>query len=340
MPRIDNARYKYVLEVLMNESKTGFFRSFIYSITSFDKYRLFLRQSTGRVVAYLVLLSLVLALVTCASWYPMTSKVVNMFSEEILADVPDFKLENGKLEIYAEMPIVIDSELPVVIDTRTDVDPEKILYQYDNVILITSEKMIQKNYMQRQELSWSMYGNIEMTRDTLAEAIPLFRPMLLIIFAIIAIFFIVFFIAGKFLSALIVSLIGRAYNSARGIRLSGRNIFKISVYSMTLPLIAGTLLNILRISIPFMWVLFYVGCAVYVIGAINSIKRELDAMYAGNIDPGSFDGFGGFEGPHDFGRSGSNDFNSGGFSDSDPEESDDNIGPENNADSSGQDGES
>ncbi len=137
-----------------------------------------------------------------------------------------------------------------------------------------------------------------------------------------------------------MSLIGRAYNSARGIRLSGRNIFKISVYSMTLPLIAGTLLNILRISIPFMWVLFYVGCAVYVIGAINSIKRELDAMYAGNIDPGSFDGFGGFEGPHDFGRSGSNDFNSVGFSDSDPEESDDNIGSENNADSSGQDGES
>ena len=79
MPRIDNARYKYVLEVLMNESKIGFFRSFIYSITSFDKYRLFLRQSTGRVVAYLILLSLVLALITCASWYPMTSKVVNIF---------------------------------------------------------------------------------------------------------------------------------------------------------------------------------------------------------------------------------------------------------------------
>ena len=289
----------------MNESKTGFFKSFFYSITSFGKYRLFLRQSTGRVVAYLILLSLVLSLATCASWFSQVSELIDIFSEEVLDDVPDFKLENGKLEIYAEMPIVIDGDLPIVIDTRTDADPEDILYQYDNVILITSEKMIQKNYLQRQEVPWSLYGNLTMTRDSLVEAIPVLKPTLVIIFAIFVIFFSVFFIAGKFFSAFIVSLIGRAVNAAKGTRLSGRNIFKISVYSMTLPLVVGTLLDIFRINIPFLWVLFYVGCSIYVIGALSSIKAGLDTMY-GNFGDfsnsgtfGGFDNFGGFGGSGD-----------------------------------------
>ena len=287
----------------MNESKTGFFKSFFYSITSFGKYRLFLRQSTGRVVAYLILLSLVLALAICASWYSQVSELIDIFSGKILDDVPDFRLENGKLEIYAEMPIVIDGDLPVVIDTRTDTDPEEILYQYDNVILITSEKMIQKNYLQRQEVPWSIYGNATMTRDSLVAAIPILKPTLVIVFVIIAIFFSVFFIAGKFFSAFIVSLIGRAVNAARGTRLSSRNIFKISVYSMTLPLIVGTVLDIFRISIPFLWVLFYVGCSIYVYGALSSIKAALDTMYGnfgdfGNSGTfGGFDDFGGFGGP-------------------------------------------
>ncbi len=292
----------------MNESKTGLFRSFWYSITSFSKYRLFLRQSTGRVVVYLLLLSVVSTLGSCIGLYAQTSEVTDRISRELIDGFPDFRLENGQLEIYAEMPIVIEDDPPVVIDTRPSIDVENILYQYDNVILITRDRYIRKSYLQRQELQWNLvYNNVTITRDNIRETIPYLKTILVIIFAVIAVISYVFITAGNFINALIVSAIGAIVNVARGTRLSYRNVFKISVYSMTLPMTVGAVMDILRIRIPFGFVFFLAGCSIYIIGAISMIKAGFDSMYG---DPGNFSSFGGFRDPgghgdhSDYGSSG------------------------------------
>lgn len=279
----------------MNESKTGLFRSFWYSITSFSKYRLFLKQSAGRVVAYLLLLSVLSTLGTCIEVY----SIVNQTGDEIIARVreefPDFRLENGQLEVYAEMPIIIDGSPPVVIDTRPGIDAEDILYQYDNAILITRDKYIVKSYLRRQELSWSMvnFGG-PMTRGNFAEIVENFRMILNIVLVIASVIIFIIIIAGNFINALIVSVLGAIFNAARGTGLSYRNILKISIYSMTLPLTVGAVLKMFRISVPFWYVFFLAVCSVYILGAINVIKAGLNAMYE---NPGGFSGFGDQGGP-------------------------------------------
>ena len=95
------------------------------------------------------------------------------------------------------------------------------------------------------------------------------------------------FIFGYFLhpvpvSALIISLIGRAINSAKE-PLSYQSIFKISAYSMTLPLLVCTALNFVPTYIPFIWLLFYAIASVYVYGAINNIRKEIDRMSETNL---------------------------------------------------------
>lgn len=320
----------------MNGTKTGFFRCLYYSVTSFSKYRLFLRQSTGRVVAYLMLLSFLAAISVSISWFTMANEIIDAISVDVIENIPEFNFENGKLDVYAEMPIVIDGNVPVVIDTRPGINEEQILYQYDNVILITRDKMIQKSYLKREELSWSMYGNMTMNRESLVRIIPMLKSTFVVVFSIFIVIFALFFIAGKFISALIVSLIGKAANSARNTNLTYRNIFKISVYSMTLPLIAGTILDILHVNVPYMWVLYYVASGVYVIGAINSIKRELDAMYGSSAGFGSFGGpggFGGTGGPGGFG-------DSGGSGNDDFKEEENGYEPDNNGNSGDQNNDS
>lgn len=314
----------------MNGTKTGFFRCLYYSVTSFSKYRLFLRQSTGRVVAYLMLLSFLAAISVSISWFTMANEIIDAISVDVIENIPEFNFENGKLDVYAEMPIVIDGNVPVVIDTRPGINEEQILYQYDNVILITRDKMIQKSYLKREELSWSMYGNMTMNRESLVRIIPMLKSTFVVVFAIFVFIFTLLFIAGKFISALIVSLIGKAANSARNTNLTYRNIFKISVYSMTLPLIAGTILDILHVNVPYMWVLYYVASGIYVVGAINNIRRELDAMYS------SFDGFGGpggYGGPGGFG-------DSGGSGNDDFKEEENGYEPDNNGNSGDQNNDS
>jgi hypothetical protein len=255
----------------MNDNKAGLFKCFIYSITSFDKYRLFLRQSTGKAVGYLILFTLLLSIGLYVPTYFGVIGIIDEASVYITDKIPDFTLADGKLEINADMPIIIDSDdLPIIIDTTPGAE-DRLINQYDSVILITGDKIIQKNYVNRQDIPLSLYQGITMTKDDLIDAIPLIKPFMIIGFIFAGIFFVI----GKFISALVVSLIGLIANSSLKTNLSYRSIFKISIFSMTLPLIICTLLNILAINVPLLWVLFYIGSGVYAFGAINSIKKGL-----------------------------------------------------------------
>lgn len=259
----------------MNETKLSIFKRFYYSITSFDKYRLFLRQSTGKAVVYLLLLTLILSAALYITEYNRYDDVIDVAAEFISEDMPDFRFSDGKLYFSGEMPFVIDkADIPIVIDTGSDAE-DRILNSYDIVMLITSDKVIIKNYVDRSEIPLSLYKGLDLTRDDLISSMPVVKPLFVVYLIIAAVFFMI----SKFVSALIVSLIGKAVNSVKGTSLSYRSIFKISVYSMTLPLIVFTILDILEVGIPFMWLLFYICCSIYVTGVISRIKSEINSSY-------------------------------------------------------------
>ena len=310
--------------------KNRLFRCLYYSVTSFSKYRLFLRHSTGRVVAYLMLLSFLAAISVSISWFTMANEIIDAISVDVIENIPEFNFENGKLDVYAEMPIVIDGNVPVVIDTRPGINEEQILYQYDNVILITRDKMIQKSYLKREELSWSMYGNMTMNRESLVRIVPMLKSTFVVVSQYSSLYS-PCYSSRKFISALIVSLIGgsqfgQAYDFLP-------QYIQDSVYSMTLPLIAGTILNILHINVPYLWALFYIVSGVYVIGAINSIKRELDAMYGSSAGLAVTGGPGGYGSPGGFG-------DSGGSGNDDFKEEENGYEPDNNGNSGDQNNDS
>ncbi len=260
----------------MNENKINNFKCFIYSITGFDRYRILLRQSMGKAVGYLILLSLLLSVAVFAPIYSTSNEVINKSTEYIVESMPDFSLIDGHLEVNGQMPIVIDDgNISVVVDTTPGAE-DRILNQYDTVLLFTSDKMIMKDYVNRQEYPLSSFEGLNITKGSLIEAMPLIKSYIIVVLALVGIFMGLFFVAGKFISALVVSLIGLIANSSSKTNLSFKSLFKISIFSMTLPLIIGTVINALMINIPFLAVLFYVGSGIYVFGAIKSIKKELE----------------------------------------------------------------
>lgn len=258
----------------MYNTKINIFKRFFYSITSFDKYRLFLRQNTGKAVVYLLLLSILVSLAILIPSSILYNKIMGDFISNFDSQVPDFTFSGGRLQVYGEMPIVIDNgAYPIVIDTSADAE-ERILKEYDIIMLITSDKIIQKNYVDKAVTNLSAFQGMTLTRDDIAEILPIMQPLGKVIFVLIGIAF----VCGKFLSAFIVSLIGLIINSTAKTNLSYRNIFKISVYSMTMPLIICTILDLLPVRIPFMWFIFYAIATVYVYGAINCIKKEISKL--------------------------------------------------------------
>jgi len=255
----------------MNNTKINIFKRFFYSLTSFDKYRLFLRQNTGKAVVYLLLLSILVSLAIFIPAGIQYNNFMRNFITNFDSIVPDFTFSNGKLQVYGEMPIVFDDEdYPIVIDTSADAE-ERILKEYDIIMLITSDKIIQKHYVNKSVTNLSAFQGITLTRDDIADILPIMQPFGKIMFVLLGIGF----VCGKFFSVLIISLIGLIINSAAKTNLSYRNIFKISVYSITMPLLICTIMDLLPVLIPFKWFIFYAIATVYVYGAINSIKREI-----------------------------------------------------------------
>ncbi|MEN6315986.1 MAG: DUF1189 domain-containing protein [Clostridiaceae bacterium] len=255
----------------MGESRIGFFSSIYYSIAGFSKYRYFLRNSTGRAIVYLLIISLVIGVITLVPEVNLFNKTIDELVTNIDTTIPDFTFADGKLEVKATMPIIIDNGgTAIVIDTSPDA--EKILDSYDMIILITSDKIIQKNYVDKSVTNLSNFQGLVMTRDSIRQVLPVMKPIGIAVFLFLGIFF----ICGKFISALIVSIIGLIINSVKNTRLSYHNIFKISVYSLTLPFLLSTVLDLVPVNIPFKPLLVYVIASVYVYGAINTIKKELD----------------------------------------------------------------
>jgi hypothetical protein len=261
----------------MNESKINIFKCFIYSITGFDRYRVLLRQSMGKAVGCLILLSLLMSAVIFIPFFTMTYDVSNKALSYITEKLPDFRLSEGRLEVYGEMPIVFEEgDVPVVIDTTPGAE-DSILNQYDTVFLITDSKMVIKNYVNRQEYPFSAFDGLDIKKDTLIKAMPIIKAYINIIYIFSAILLAIIFTGAKFISALVVSIIGLIANSSSRTNLTFKSIFKLSMFSMTLPLIICTVIDALMINIPFMPVLFYAGSGIYIFGAVKSIRRELEA---------------------------------------------------------------
>jgi len=273
----------------MDESNMGFFSRLYYSITSFDKYRYFLRQNTSKAVVYLLLITMFFAVAISVQAGIESNKIVDVIITGVSDKIPDFQLSNGKLEVSGKMPIIIDDGAnPVIIDTSPNAD-ERVLDQYDTAILITSDKIISKNFVNKSVTDLSQFQGMVINRQIIQEALPLLKPFVNVAIVLVGIFF----VCAKFITALIVSLFGLIINSSRNTMLTYRSIFKISVYSMTLPLIICTVLDLTVPMLPYKWLIFYVIAFVYVFGAINVIKRNIDNADFNNMtDPGDTNGMG------------------------------------------------
>jgi hypothetical protein len=261
----------------MNEPKLNFFTRIYYSMAGFDNYRYFLRQGTGKAVVYLLLLAMSIGIISYIPVLGTFNTAIDGVISSFDSAVPDFTLSDGELHVKGNMPVKLgESEYPVIIDTSDSPD-ESILEDYDSAILITKDKMIQKTYVNRQVTNLSVFKGFTLTKADIKEALPMMKPLGIFFFM----FGIILFICAKFINALIVSLIGMIINSVRKTKLSYQSIFKISAFSLTLPLLICTLLGML-LHAPYMWLLYYVIAAVYVYGAINSIKKEIDSYHSEN----------------------------------------------------------
>ncbi|MBC8060635.1 MAG: DUF1189 domain-containing protein [Clostridiaceae bacterium] len=259
----------------MDEKKMGFFTKVKNSLTSPKSYAEFLKDSMGKAVLYLLLLCIIFGGIAAIKDLITKETYINTLSSDIKNNVPAFTFKNGELNVDGIMPIVLDEDkdYPVIIDTSENADVS-LLDDYSTGILITKTKFIQKLATDStQETPLSSFKSITLSNSNLTSMLNVAKYLILLVLIIEPLLF----FAAKFIAVFIISIIGLLLNSIFHSELSFGEIYKLSIYAITLSLILKVLCNFLPISTGFfsIFTIVYFGLGItYLTSALKSIGKN------------------------------------------------------------------
>ncbi len=229
------------------------------------------KQPLGRAFLYLFVIVLVFGLICSAlfvvDYNRSVSDILVMFNEK----APDFTFDQGELKATGKMPVVIEQskDMIVIVDTtgKTDISA---LDKYETGVLITKNKMIdKKSKVEQRVYLFDSYKDWKFTKADVARWLPLLRWFSVgIVFFTVAGLFVL-----KLIDALILAVIGLLMYSIMKVKLTFGDLYKLSLYYLTLPIVVHTVLIVTRVGIPSFTFIYYLIALVYLFGAAKTLKN-------------------------------------------------------------------
>ena len=106
------------------QTKTGFFKRVWYSITKIEKYPDMASEGLGRALGYLARITAILTVILCAGMMYKTYNIVQKGVNYIQNEFPEFRYEDGKINVEAENEIIIPEDKSIlgkiIVDTKTE----------------------------------------------------------------------------------------------------------------------------------------------------------------------------------------------------------------------------
>jgi hypothetical protein len=257
----------------MDQQGMHFNNKVFKSITDFSFYENFLAQTTGKAIKYLLLLTITVGVLWLIrpiyEFNTGITSIVYSFHNEI----PDFTFSNGQLTVEGKMPIILENgDQFFLIDTSGKTD-ESILKSHENAIFVSRDKLVQKkNNFETRNFNFKDLQGMNLTKADVETFLPLLRwiNVLIIVFGLL------WFFLSKLFSALLLSIIGLILNGIKNANMDFSNLYKLSIYSLTLPVVIKVLCSGFSISIPHFWILYYTIGSVYLWNAIKVKKAPIE----------------------------------------------------------------
>lgn len=258
------------------------FRSAFRSISNFSIYKEIYRNSFGKSLLYLLFVGLIVYAVSTASFLFVLNQGVTLGLGDIRNELPEFRLENGRLYWEGTQPTVYDnndlSGQIIIIDTTGITPVEEIQKARLQGLMFTSDKAYIYQGGNLQTVPLQTLQGVTLNKDTILN----FLSKLPLIVGILSVFFFVFWMLWKFIGVLFLAMAGYFFVKVMGRApyLMYKNLINISIYAMTLPWLL-MLLNTLAgayagFGIPgFLMFFIYWGTAItYMVLAVRSIADE------------------------------------------------------------------
>lgn len=270
--------------------KEWFFVKVKKAIFNFDNYENFANEKISKSIKYMLKLILIFAIIITTAYTYKTHELTVDFVSKFKEKVPEFKIENNILVLEGEnsndSEIVISDKsntIGIIINTQKEnVDFSKynssIIFLKDKVVFNYSStaqsKQTYKELTKQIDLS-------KMSKEKVIEYIDNFNLVkgYSVLFAIVCIAQYIVYLIITLIDLILLSILGFLISKIFKINLRYKQIFNISVYSLTLPIILSiiymSIILITGFTIKYFQTAYNIISYIYLITAILSIKADV-----------------------------------------------------------------
>lgn len=221
----------------MQNNKIGFFTRLKKSIFKFEEYEKFIEEPLKRAFGYFFKLMLIFSLfITIALTYTVNNNVKN-FTKALKTEFPSFKIENNVLNIEGKDSFEYyfdDYDVNLIIDETQENYVEN---DYDNCLIMLKNSMFIKYGGYTQEIGYNNIGNI--SNQTIIGFFETQEWNILYISTCLVMFLLNYMLYSIIilLDVVTLSILGLIINTLIGTRFKYKDLVKISIYAMTLPIL-------------------------------------------------------------------------------------------------------
>lgn len=255
------------------EKKLNFWMKIISSIKGINHCKEAIRETAGKAILYLLLFALIFGAVGSIRSAVDTNREISKFINVYNTKCPDFELVNGELTVEGNMPMTLaqNEDYYFVIDTTNSTSPD-VLNSYNQGILILKDKFIQKkNALQTQTIEFSSLRGMTINKSKVNRYLPLAKLIIPFIF----VGNILKYFLGGLISALILALFALILNSTFKTNLSYGQLYSLSIYALTVPIIMDVIFLIFNINhFPFYWLVYHGIAFAYIWYSLNKLKES------------------------------------------------------------------
>ncbi len=250
-------------------TRYGYFNALIKCFYSRDFYRDVVQNWQGGVVLHLIIVLLLTCLAFAVEVQKNVSLIYTDVSQTVLPQIPDMRIENGKLVTPENKPYVIqDSHHKVVaiIDTSGKYTS---LSDTTAELLVTTNTMFYKSHNHVKAHVFNANLKLDLSRDHIHEVLSKVIDWL---WLIMLPFLLIFAFMFRLLQIAIYSIIGKIFALLCATTLTYGEVFKITVFAITPVIFLNAVFNWLSISFHWETLLSFLITMGYVVFGIYANK--------------------------------------------------------------------
>lgn len=219
----------------VTQKPPNIFKAFVYAFIP-PRYDQLIKVKTGSMIGFVILLTLIGALIEMAAFGLR-------YSGEFTEEFPDAVIRDGKLYIDDDYLMNTHSSYVFVTDDVDEFSYEDVKALsnsgYRQVMLIGRDKIALMRYQEYREIHFAdvaVYGEEIVIKDIV-------MPFLIIVIALVFVFFFVGSALWYFLCSAILLVVGLILAQIFKNNLGAGQLYRIAVYSRVIGYVAATLVN-------------------------------------------------------------------------------------------------